>query len=182
MTRERLSGLAAAMILCASAASCGSSSPGEGDAAPASRLVPPATLAAQLPNPPDWQRGEVESADAGPPAPASHAATSYTRDAARIDMEITDTDGNGEFIEAAAKVAGTDFNRVSANGYVRGVMIDGFPAIEVWNHEDHLGEITVLLDARFVVHATASGLDGIETLRAFVQQVPLAGIPALAPR
>jgi hypothetical protein len=40
----------------------------------------------------------------------------------------------------------------------------------------------VLVDQRFVVHASASGLDGIEALRSFVEAISLAEISALRPR
>lgn len=165
---------------------CAGTSGGDGaaGATPAARvaLAPHGSLAGLLPEPADWTRGEVASAQVDLPAPASHAATSYTRANARIDVEITDTGGDAEYLEATQQIAGTNFDRVSDNGYIRGARVGGSPAVESWNHVDRLAEITVLVDDRFVVHASASGLDGIEALRSFVESIPLADIPALRPR
>ena len=153
--------------------------PGRGQAAVA--LAPHASLAALLPQPDDWTRAEVQSGTVGLPAPAAHASTTYTRDEARIDMDITDTAGQPDYVEATATIAGTTFNRESANGYIRGATVGGAPAVESWNHVDRLAEITVLVEGRIVVHASASGLDGIDALRAFIEQVDFARLAALAP-
>lgn len=152
--------------------------------APAAQLAlaPHTALAALLPSPADWERADISSAQVGMPAPASHAATSYTRGDARIDMELTDTGGEAEYVEATAEIAGSDFNRTLGNGYLRGTRIGGFPAVESWNHVDRLAEITVLIEKRFVVHASGSRLDGIETLRAFIETVSFADVAALKAR
>jgi hypothetical protein len=173
--------------LTAIAACAGTAGGDAGDvagAASASRvaLAPHGSLARLLPEPNDWTRGDVASAEVDLPAPASHAAASYTRGDARIDVEITDTGGDAEYLEATQQIAGTNFDRVSDNGYIRGARVRGSPAVESWNHVDRLAEITVLVDQRFVVHASASGLDGIEALRSFVEAISLAEISALRPR
>ena len=75
-----------------------------------------------------------------------------------------------------ATVAGTRFIQKAANGYMKGTTIAGFPATESWTHTDKLGDISILVDGRFVVHATGTGLDGIQTLRTLVERVDLAKI------
>lgn len=188
MIGTRTALLTAALTAVALGTACaGSSGTDETDAAggtPAARvaLTPHAALAALLPTPTGWERGEVASGQVGPPAPAAHAGTSYTKGDARIDLEITDTGGEAEYLEATQQIAGSDFNRTSDNGYIRGARIGGSPAVESWNHVDRLAEVTILIDQRFVVHASASGLDGIEALRSFVESVPFADITALRSR
>lgn len=164
-------------------AGCGGGPPE--DAAPvaaeAVALAPHGRMAALLPEVEGWDRGEVQSAEVGLPAPASHAATTYRRGDARIDLELTDTAGQAEYLEATEKIAGTDFERTSANGYIRGTTIRGAPAVESWNHVDRLAEVTVVVARRFVVHASASGLGGIDEARAFVEHVDIDALAALAP-
>ena len=172
------------MLLTGLVAGC-SSPPDVGDQVdeqPAAPLVDQGRLAGYLPAPAGWQRGDTIVAQVELPAPASHAATSYRREAATIDLEIIDTAGQAEYLESTVKIAGTDFDRTSDNGYVRGTTVGGFPAVESWNHIDRLAELTVLVADRFVVHASASGLDGIAVLLDVVGQIDLEELAAVRPR
>lgn len=141
-------------------------------AKPSVPLVPHDQLAALLPAMDGWQRGAISSGSISLPAPATNATTAYTRGKARVDLEITDTGGAAEHVEALTKIAGSDFTQQASNGYMKGTTIAGVPAVESWNHVDHLGDITLLIDRRYVIHANATGLDKIETLRELIQKVP----------
>lgn len=167
-------------------AACGG---GDGAATPAGEapsarvaLAPHAQLAALLPEVDGWTRTPPEAVTLDLPAPASHAAATYSRDGALVDLEITDTAGQAEYLEATMKIAGTAFERTSENGYFRGATISGSPAVESWNHIDRLAEITVVVAGRFVIHSTGSGLSGIEDLRAMVEQIAFDRLAALTPR
>lgn len=140
-------------------------------AAPAVTLVPHETLATIVPALDGWTREPIQTATVSLPAPAAHATASYTRGKARIDLEITDTGGHPDYVGSLAKVAGTTFNQKASNGYLKGTTIGGHPATESWNHVDKLGDISVLIARRMIVHATGTGLTGIETLRRLVEKV-----------
>jgi len=182
--RARIMSLVGTGLLASLALGCSPSPDVEDQAGapPSVPLVDQGRLSGYLPAPADWQRGDTTTAQVELPAPASHAATSYSREAARIDLEIIDTAGQAEYLEATIKIAGTDFDRTSDNGYVRGTTVGGFPAVESWNHIDRLAELTVLVADRFVVHASASGLEGIATLLDFIGQIDLEGLAALRPQ
>ncbi|MEZ5319842.1 MAG: hypothetical protein R2752_20740 [Vicinamibacterales bacterium] len=184
--RALLAGLTAAAV------ACGGSGheeaivpPGPADAAavpatPPVPLVAHERLGALLPDAPDgWTRGGFRTAALTLPAPATHATATYTRGAIRADLAITDTAGQQEFLEATLSVAGTDFDQQASNGYQKGTTVAGFPAIESWNHQDHLGEFTVVVNRRFLVFATATDLPDIATLRALVDRVDFRAIAAL---
>ena len=146
-------------------------------------LVAHTRLSGYLPAPEGWARGEISGGQVGSPdPPRSSSGTSYTRGAERIDLDIVDTSRQPEYVEATQEIAGTEFERVSANGYFRGTTIGGHPAVESWNHVDKLGELTVLLVDRFVVHASSSGLDDIDALRQFVLLVDLESVAKLEAR
>lgn len=139
--------------------------------APAVTLVPHEKLATIVPALDGWTREPIQTATVSLPAPAAHATASYTRGKARIDLEITDTGGHPDYVGSLAKVAGTTFNQKASNGYLKGTTIGGHPATESWNHVDKLGDISVLIARRMIVHATGTGLTGIETLRSLVEKV-----------
>jgi len=139
--------------------------------APAVKLVSHEMLATFIPVLDGWTREATQAATVSLPAPASHATVAYTRGNARIDLEITDTGGHPDYVGSLAKIAGTTFSQKAANGYMRGTTIGGHPAVESWNHVDRLGDISVLMYRRFIIHATGTGLDRIETLRDLVETV-----------
>jgi hypothetical protein len=144
--------------------------------APSVALVPHETLLALVPDLAGWTRGATTSAAVALPAPASHAVAAYTRGQARIDFEITDTGGHPDYVGSLAKIAGTSFAQKASNGYMKGTTLAGHPAVESWNHVDRLGDISLLVDRRFVIHATGTGLDGIETLRTLVEKVKIPDV------
>ena len=146
-------------------------------AAPA--LVGHQRLEAFVPTGTGWTLAHSTGADLQLPAPASHVRAAFTRDKMQIDLELTDTGGDPSFVEALSKVAGGDFHQEAPSGYMKAVTIAGFPAIESFNHDDQIGEIIVLVNHRFTVHASGSGTGGIEPVRDFVSRVDLAGLAAL---
>ena len=187
---RQIAATALAIAIAASAAACGTREQppaAKGDAAaatpapppPSVPLVSPDRVRALLPVAKGWQQSEVKSAGIQLPAPGTHATAVYTRNNARAELAITDTGGRQEFLEATLTVAGTDFLQKAANGYQKGTKVAGHPAIESWNHQDHLGEFTIVVNKRFLIYVTATGLDSIETLRALIEQVDFKSIEAL---
>ena len=69
------------------------------------------------------------------------------------------------------KIAGTTFNQKASNGYMKGTTLGGHPAVESWNHVDRLGDVSVVMSRRFIIHATGTDLDRVETLRSLVEKV-----------
>lgn len=168
------------------AAACGApekpdagSTASPGTAAASRSLVPHARLSAEIPELAGWTREPSTGASIALPAPASHTSATFVRGNARIDFEITDTGGAAAHVEALAKVAGTSFLQKAANGYVKGTVVDGFPALESWNSVDRLGDLTVLINGRFTVHATGTGLDSIEILQSAIARTNLKKIAEL---
>jgi hypothetical protein len=151
----------------------GSSDAAGGKGVPGVTLTPHDKLAALVPDLAGWSREPVQAATVNLPAPAAHARTAYSRGKARIDLELTDTGGHPDYVGSLSKIAGTAFNQKASNGYMKGTTVGGHPAVESWNHVDRLGDISVLIARRFIVHATGTSLDGIETLRTLVARVEL---------
>jgi len=139
--------------------------------APGVTLISHDTLATFIPALGGWTREPTQAATVSLPAPAAHATAAYTRGKARIDLEVTDTGGHPDYVGSLAKVAGTTFNQKASNGYMRGTTLGGHPAVESWNHVDRLGDISVLMSRRFIIHATGTDLDRIQTLRSLVETV-----------
>jgi len=141
--------------------------------------VPHERLPGLFPEFDGWQRSAPVSSSVTLPAPASHATSSYKRGAAQIDLQITDTGGDPELVKSLGGIAGTAFSQKAANGYMKGTTFAGFPAVESWNHVDKLGEISVLVEGRFIVHASGTGMDGVEPLKQILERVDLGKLASL---
>jgi len=76
-------------------------------------------------------------------------------------------------LESLGAMAGSDINREVANGYFKGTTVAGHPAVESWNTVDRLGELTVLVGNRFIVHVGGRALDDAAPMRALVERIAL---------
>lgn len=168
------------------AAGCGGDKSGAGGMgtlpaeAPATvTLVPHDRLASWLPQVDGWQRDQPTSGRISLPAAATNAAASYSRGESRVDIEITDSGGAAPIIEGLITVAGSDFTQQASNGYMKGTTVEGVPAVVSWNHVDKAGDLTLLVNRRFVIHASGTGLDRVETLQDLVTRVDLRKIEAV---
>lgn len=139
--------------------------------APPVTLVSLADLRASVPEFRGWTRGEISAQEGAPPEPSTHAVTTFTRGAEKLELEIADTGGSPRAIESLEKIAGSTTSRTVGNGYFKGTMISGFPAVESWNTVEKLGELTVLIRRRYIIHVAGSGLADAAPMRALAEAV-----------
>ncbi len=142
-------------------------------------LVGHQRLESFLPKPDGWTLEHSAGADVQLPAPASHVRATYKRGAAQIDLELTDTGGDASYIEALSKIANGNYHQEAPNGYMKAVSLGGFPGVESFNRDDQIGEVTVILNRRFLVHASSSGATAIDSVRSVVTGIDLSGLAAL---
>jgi hypothetical protein len=151
-------------------------------APPSAATVGHTRLEAFVPTVTGWQLQHSMGADVQLPAPAAHVRATFKQGATEIELELTDTGGDATYLQALSNVAGGTFHQEAPNGYMKGAEIGGFPAIESYNRDDKLGDVTVLIKRRFIVHASATGVASVEPVRDFVSRVDLTGISALSGR
>lgn len=77
-----------------------------------------------------------------------------------VTVKLTDGAGNQFFTAAHASVA--ELKSENAEGYEKGLKIDGFPAIERYTYESHDGSLTVFIGSRYLVEISVDGLDSKE--------------------
>lgn len=169
--------IAAAAALAASLSACGREASPEppiatAQSAPAAvPLVSLEDLRASLPEFAGWARGEIVAQDTSAPERASHVVVTFTRGDERLEIEIADTGGAQRAIESLEHIAGSDTNRTVGNGYFKGTRISNFPAVESWNTVEKIGELSVLIRRRFIIHVAGSGLANAEPMRALAEAV-----------
>ena len=140
-------------------------------ARPAVALVSLGALRASVPEFRGWTRGEIVAQESAAPEPGTHVVTTFTRGAEKLELEIADTGGVPRAIESLEKIAGSNTSRTVDNGYLKGTVVGTFPAVESWNTQEKLGELSVLIRRRFIIHVTGSGIKDAAPMRALAQAV-----------
>lgn len=105
------------------------------------------------------------------PAPGTHVLTTFTRGSEKLELEIADTGGAPRAIESLEHMAGSNTNRKVGNGYFKGTMVGEFPAVESWNTVEKVGELSVLIRRRFIIHVAGSGIKDAAPMRALAEAV-----------
>lgn len=131
-------------------------------------------LRALAPTMEGWERGALNTQTIDVPEVATVLTVSYTRGGGeQLDLEISDTAGKSSMIESLAKMAGSEFNREMESGYLKGTTVAGAPAVEAWNTGDRIGELTVLVRNRYIIHVGGKNLTDAAPMRAVVERISL---------
>lgn len=137
-------------------------------------LMSASALRALVPSMTGWDRGAISAQTIDVPEVATVVTVSYARaDGGQLDLEISDTGGKSSMIESLASMAGSEFNRTMENGYLKGTTVAGAPAVESWNTQDRVGELTVLVKKRYIIHVGGRALADAAPMRALVEQIEL---------
>ena len=106
-----------------------------------------------------------------PPDRSTHVVAAFTRGSEKLELEIADTGGAPRAIESLEKMAGSTTNRTVGNGYFKGTVVGTFPAVESWNTVEKVGELSVLIHRRFIIHVAGSGLKDATPMRVLAEAV-----------
>lgn len=134
-------------------------------------------LRALAPTMDGWDRGAVTAQTIDVPEVATVMTVRYTHsDGGQLDLEISDTGGTSSMIESLASMAGSEFNREMASGYLKGTIVAGAPAVESWNTDHAIGELTVLINTRYIIHVGGARLPDAAPMRAVVERIDFAAL------
>lgn len=136
-------------------------------------LMAPDALKAVVPDLPGWDRSTVIAQAIDLPERATVAGATFTRGDARLDFEISDTNGASGMVESLAAMAGTPFQRPLDSGYMKSATISGAPAIESWNSTDRSGELSVLVNKRYIINIGGRGIDEPSAMRTLAERTDL---------
>jgi hypothetical protein len=90
----------------------------------------------------------------------SYAEADYSDDNERnLSAKITDLSAMAEFMRMAQYGwAGSEMERETETGYEKTTKIDGFPAQESYENEYKSGSLQVMVDGRFIIEVSGSGV------------------------
>jgi hypothetical protein len=141
-------------------------------------------LKALLPDGGSWTRSNAKGEQLTMPVAYSRAEAQYTKDPAHIDLEITDTALSQMLLAPVSMFLTSGYSERSDDGFKRAEKISGQPGFEDWSAASKHGEVTAVVNGRFIVHATGEDVDSIDPVRKLVDSVDMSKLAALgaAPR
>lgn len=136
-------------------------------------------LTALMPEIGGWTRGEVHGEQTSMPMQTSNAEATFEKGESRIRLEITDTAMSQMLLAPITIFMGTGFSERSDDGFKRAVKVGGQPGFEEWQKKARHGEVTALVNSRFVVNAKGDDVDSIDVVRKAVESVDFAKLASL---
>lgn len=132
-----------------------------------------------LPTVSGWTQEGVRGEQTSMPIKVSRAEARYTRDAANVELEVIDASLNPMFLTPMTMFLSAGFSERSDDGFKRSGKIGEHPIIEEWDIPAKRGEVTVVVNSRFVVQATGHDVDDLAAVRQIVEAVDLPKLATL---
>jgi hypothetical protein len=136
-------------------------------------------LKAILPDVAGWERSNTKGEQVSMGVSVSKAETRYRKDDSQVDLEITDTAMSALILAPYTMFLSTGYEERSDDGFKRAAKLGGQPGYEEWNKDSRHGEVTVVVNNRFIVNAKGRDVADLEPVRKVVQAVDLAKLGAL---
>jgi X-X-X-Leu-X-X-Gly heptad repeat protein len=136
-------------------------------------------LKALLPDVDGWAKSDTKGEQLSMPVQYSRAETRYQKDESRVELEITDSAMNQLLLAPMSMFLASGYSERSDDGYKRAAKVGGYPGLEEWNTESKRGEVTAVVNNRFIVHGTGHDIDNLDPVRKVVESVNLSKLAAL---
>ena len=106
-----------------------------------------------------WERSKPTGERMSSPVNFSQAGVEFTKGDARLDLKITDSALNQMLIAPIAMMLTSGYEKETANGYEKSTKVGGFPGWEKWNGAGKNGELTAIVNQRFIVQVEGRNID-----------------------
>lgn len=126
-----------------------------------------------------WTRSEPEGHQMSMPVPISNTEATYTNGDMEVKLTIVDSAFSQIATAPLMMLTAAGYSEKTSTGYKRATTIGGAPAYEEWDSSDKSGKLGTIIGKRFMVEASGSNLDSVDTLKGFVQKVNAAKLAAL---
>jgi hypothetical protein len=136
-------------------------------------------LMALFPTLDGWEKSKPTGEKMTSPFRYSNAEVTYTKGNANIELKLADSGFNQLLFAPFALLMQAGYEKETQSGYEKSTKIGDQPAYEKWNTDEKSGEITTVINKRFLMSAEGRHLDDIKTLRDAVTHVDVAKLAAM---
>jgi hypothetical protein len=130
-------------------------------------------LIALLPAPAGWEREKPTGERMTSPVSFADASVRLMKGDATVTVKITDSGFNQLLVAPFAMFLAGNFERETSSGYEKSIKVGDAPGMEKWDSETKSGDLTVIVNKRFIVELDGSSIDDPKVLRTMLDSVDL---------
>lgn len=136
-------------------------------------------LKALLPEVDGWVKGDARGEQVTMPVKVSRAEARYRKDDSSIELEIVDTAMSQLLLAPMSMFLASGYSERSDEGFKRAAKVGGHPGMEEWNKDSKRGEVTAVVNNRFIVQATGHDVADLSAVRKVAESVNLSKLASL---
>ena len=136
-------------------------------------------LQTALPMVSGWERSEPEGHSMTMPAAISTTEAKYTKGDMDVTLTITDSAFSPLISAPLAMMSAAGYSERTSKGYKRATTVGGAPGYEEWDSNDKSGTIGAIVAKRFLIEASGSNLDSLDTLKGVLEKIDFKKLSAL---
>jgi hypothetical protein len=126
-----------------------------------------------------WEKSKPTGEKMTSPFKYSSAETTYTKGDSNIQLKVADSGFNQLLFAPFAILMQAGYEKETESGYEKSTKIGNQPAYEKWNSEEKSGELTTVINKRFLLSVEGRHLDDIKALHEVVTHIDLAKLASL---
>ena len=120
-----------------------------------------------------WTKGRPRGEQVNMPFAISNATAHYANGESTMDVTITDSALNQLIFAPFSIFMTSGYEERSDDGYKKAMTIAGAPGFEEWTKESGHGEVTIVVNNRYLVQATGHRVASIDPIRKAIEAVDL---------
>jgi hypothetical protein len=126
-----------------------------------------------------WEKGKPTGERMTAPVNYSVAKVTYTKGDASISEEISDSAFNQMLLVPFSMFLTTGYEKETDNGYEKSAKVGEFPGFEKWNSGSHSGELTAIVNKRFIVQVNGHGIPDPKVMQEAMASIDLKKLASL---
>ncbi len=126
-----------------------------------------------------WEKEPPKGEKMTSPVPFAQATITYRRGNSHIEGKIVDSGFNELIIAPMSMLLAAGYEKENGDGYEKAVKLGPYPGWEKWNRRGRNGELSALVNKRFIVSYEGSGLDDTKVLYDLLRKTDLAKLAAI---
>jgi hypothetical protein len=126
-----------------------------------------------------WEKGKLTGERMTSPVNYSVAKVSYSKGDARIDEEISDSAFNQMLLVPFSMFLTTGYEKETEDGYEKSAKVGEYPGFEKWNKASKSGELTAIVNKRFIVQVNGREISDPKVLQDAMASIDLKKLASL---
>ena len=126
-----------------------------------------------------WEKGKATGERMTAPVNFSVAKISYTKGDSRVEAEISDSAFNQMLLVPFSMFLTTGYEKETEDGYEKSTKVGDFPGFEKWNKSNKNGELTAIVNKRFIVQVNGHDIADPKVVHEAMASIDLKKLASL---